>query len=135
MLERIIVGTDGSNTATAAVDHAAGLALATGAELICVTVFKKQETSPFEGSTIELGRRVLDEFRERYGDKLRVKTALRIGAAAKAIVGVAKEEDADLVVVGNVGMGGSKRELATNIPNQISHNAPCSVLLVHTSDG
>ena len=134
MVGTIVVGTDGSNTATKAVDHAANLALATDAELIAVTVFKKQESSPFEGSTIELGRRVLDEFRERYGEKLRVKTALRIGAAAKAVIGVAKEENADIIVVGNVGMRGSKKELMKNIPNQITHNAPCSVLLVNTED-
>ena len=132
MFERIIVGTDGSNTAGAAVDHAANLALATDAELICVTVMRKTEVSPFEGSTIELGRRVLDQFRERYGEKLKIRTRLKEGEPAKALTSVAAEEKADLIVVGDVGMDASGRELSKNIPNKVSHSAPCNVLLVHT---
>src|SRR5439155_1940389 len=53
---------------------------------------------------------------------------------AAAIVGVAEEEGADVLVVGNAGMGGRKQFLLGNVPNRISHAARCSVVIVNTSD-
>ena len=42
---------------------------------------------------------------------------------AQAIVAAAEAEDADVVVVGNVGMSGRKEFLLGNVPNRVSHNA------------
>ena len=53
---------------------------------------------------------------------------------AAAIVDVARQERVDAVVVGNVGMAGRKKFLLGNVPNRVSHNAPCSVFIVDTSD-
>jgi nucleotide-binding universal stress UspA family protein len=49
---------------------------------------------------------------------------------ADALVAVADEEDADLVIVGGTGMSGGKRLLAGSVSNRVSHRAPCSVLIV-----
>lgn len=49
---------------------------------------------------------------------------------ADALVAIAEEEDADLVVVGGTGMSGGKRLLAGSVSNRVSHRAPCSVLIV-----
>jgi nucleotide-binding universal stress UspA family protein len=46
---------------------------------------------------------------------------------------VAETEGADLIVVGNKGMTGARRFLLGNVPNKVSHHAPCSVLIVRTS--
>ena len=132
MLKKIVVGTDGSNTARVAVDHAVELAEATGARLFVVTGFKHGGTSPFEGSTIELGRRILDEVKERFRDRVTMLTDVREDSPAKALIKTAKEQDADLIVVGSVGMDKDTRLTAGSIPNEVSHHAPCNVLIVHT---
>ena len=40
-----------------------------------------------------------------------------------------------MLVVGNVGMSGRREFLLGNVPNRVSHNAPCSVVIVNTSGG
>jgi len=52
--------------------------------------------------------------------------------AVDTIIDVAGQVDADLIVVGNKGMKGARRVLGS-IPNAISHQAPCSVLIVDTT--
>ena len=48
----------------------------------------------------------------------------RQGDPADAILDVAEEQEADLVVVGNKGMTGAKRFLLGSVPNKVSHHAP-----------
>ena len=62
-----------------------------------------------------------------------VETFARQGDAADAILDVAEEQRADLIVVGNKGMTGAKRFLLGSVPNKVSHHAPCSVLIVRTT--
>ena len=57
----------------------------------------------------------------------------REGDPADAILDVAEELGADLIVVGNKGMSGAKRFLLGSVPNKVSHHAPCSVLIVRTT--
>ena len=62
-----------------------------------------------------------------------VSTSARQGNPADAILDVAEEEGANLIVVGNKGMAGARRFLLGSVPNKISHHAPCSVLIVRTT--
>ena len=62
-----------------------------------------------------------------------VETFAREGAPADAILDVAEERDADLIIVGNKGMTGARRFLLGSVPNRVSHHAPCSVLIVRTA--
>jgi nucleotide-binding universal stress UspA family protein len=62
-----------------------------------------------------------------------VRTFARQGEPADAILDVAEEEGADLIVVGNKGMTGAKRFLLGSVPNKVSHHAPCSVLIIRTT--
>jgi nucleotide-binding universal stress UspA family protein len=57
------------------------------------------------------------------------------GDPSAAIVRVALEERVDVLVVGNVGMSGRREFLLGNVPNRVSHNAPCTVVIVDTSSG
>jgi nucleotide-binding universal stress UspA family protein len=57
----------------------------------------------------------------------------RQGDPADAILDVAEERQADLIVVGNKGMTGAKRFLLGSVPNKVSHHAPCSVLIIRTT--
>ena len=61
------------------------------------------------------------------------QTFARQGDPADAILDVAEEQSADLIVVGNKGMTGAKRFLLGSVPNQVSHHAPCSVLIIRTT--
>ena len=55
------------------------------------------------------------------------------GDPADVILEVAHEVDADLVVVGNKGMQGTRRLLLGSVPNRVSHHAASNVLIVHTT--
>ncbi len=62
-----------------------------------------------------------------------MSTHAREGDPADAILEVAEQTDADLIVVGNKGMTGARRFLLGSVPNKISHHAPCSVYIVRTT--
>ena len=71
---------------------------------------------------------------ERIGEAgVNVETYARQGDPADAILDVAEEQNADLIVVGNKGMTGAKRFLLGSVPNKVSHHAPCSVLIIRTT--
>src|SRR4051812_50108405 len=56
------------------------------------------------------------------------------GEPADAIIELAEELEAELIVVGNKGMGGTRRYLLGDIPNKVSHHAPCNVLILRTTE-
>jgi len=62
-----------------------------------------------------------------------VEIHAREGDPADAILDVAEEQNADLIVVGNKGMTGAKRFLLGSVPNKVSHHAPCSVMIIRTT--
>ena len=63
-----------------------------------------------------------------------VESYARKGDAAEALLDVADECRADLIIVGNKGMTGAKRFLLGSVPDKVSHHASCSVLIVRTTD-
>ena len=64
---------------------------------------------------------------------LKIERYAREGDPADAILDVAEEQTADLIVVGNKGMTGAKRFLLGSVPNKVSHHAPCSVMIIRTT--
>ena len=64
---------------------------------------------------------------------IKVNTHPREGDPADAILDVAEETGADLIVVGNKGMTGAKRFLLGSVPNKVSHHASCGVYIVRTT--
>ncbi|MGA2925208.1 MAG: universal stress protein [Solirubrobacteraceae bacterium] len=148
MFGSILVGTDGSTTATTAVRHAIDLARELGARLQIVSAYepvpqqrlrKERLEAPSDVQWLVNPREdvlaVLDSARQEaeqsgVGD---VETFARQGDAADAILDVAEEQRSDLIVIGNRGMTGAKRFLLGSVPNKVSHHAPCSVLIVRTT--
>jgi nucleotide-binding universal stress UspA family protein len=147
MYRQIVVGTDGSDTAAKAVGQAAELAASVGATLLIVSAFE-----PISGSRLrEEASQAPDDVRWMVNPREDVdatlqsavdlaaekgadsKTFARQGDPADAILDVAEEQGADLIVVGNKGMTGAKRFLLGSVPNKVSHHAPCSVLIVRTT--
>ena len=142
-----MVGTDGSATASAAVSHAIALALALGSRLHIVSVYEppversaSERTHVPEDIEWSVGphAEVLELLEQADRESRRaglseVETFARQGDAADAILDVAEEQRADLIVVGNKGLTGAERFLLGSVPNKVSHHAPCSVLIVRTS--
>jgi ubiquinone biosynthesis protein len=139
VVDRIVVATDRSETATRAVQWAADMAQRFGAELLLVQVMAPPPESD-EDDPAPIARGVLDA---EAADLTRIATqaAGASGRArvvvddnpAEAIVAVAGEVRADVIVVGNAGMSGNKKFLLSNIPNRITHLAPCTVITVNTA--
>jgi nucleotide-binding universal stress UspA family protein len=143
----IVVGTDGSDTATQAVRQAVDLAGAVGASLELVSAYEpvpeqrlseERKQAPEDMQWAIGPREEVDATLEAAAGIARekgvnVQLCPRQGDPADAILDVAEEHDADLIVVGNKGMTGAKRFLLGSVPNKVSHHAPCSVLIIRTT--
>jgi ubiquinone biosynthesis protein len=117
-IDRILVGTDRSETATRAVRFAVDMAKRYGAQLIVLQA---------GGDEDELERYVAVH---APGARYRVDSE---ADPAASIIAAAEAEDVDMIIVGNVGMSGRREFLLGNIPNRVSHNARCTVVIVDTS--
>ena len=148
MFERIVVGTDGSETASEAVRRAIELARLSGASSPSSRPSSRcPQTRVREEKGERAGRRVLRgraaRGRERHPRRRRgawpsrkasrPSRIPRQGDPADAILDVAEQTNADLIVVGNKGMTGAKRFLLGSVPNKVSHHAPCGVYIVRTT--
>jgi nucleotide-binding universal stress UspA family protein len=147
MFTKIVVGTDGSDTARYAVAQARDLAKSLGASIHLVAAYE-----PVPESRLRRERRQTpQEFEWMINPREDVDVTLKdaadeVGAAgvqvtvhpreddpSDAILDVAEEENADLIVVGNKGMTGTRRFLLGSVPNKVSHHAPCNVLIIRTT--
>jgi nucleotide-binding universal stress UspA family protein len=148
MFTSILVGTDGSDTATTAVRYAIDLARELGARLHIVSAYEPVSDQRLRKERVELPEdlqwminpredvlAMLEQARQEAAGAgvAQVETFARQGDAADAILDVAEEQRSDLIVVGNRGMTGAKRFLLGSVPNKVSHHAPCSVLIVRTT--
>jgi nucleotide-binding universal stress UspA family protein len=147
MFRSIVVGTDGSDTAKKAVDEAIDLAKAVGARLSVVSAFEpvskarlreEARQTPSDLQWMVNPREEVDATLSDAADLIRdagveVEIFAREGSPADAILDVAEEREADLIIVGNKGMTGARRFLLGSVPNKVSHHAPCSVLIIRTT--
>jgi nucleotide-binding universal stress UspA family protein len=144
---RIVVGTDGSETAAEAVRQAVDLAKVTGAQLSIVSAYapvperrvKGEQSAAPADVQHEIGPRedvnlVLDAAAaQARKEGIEVQTHPVQADPADAILNTAEQVNADLIVVGNKGMTGARRYLMGSVPNNVSHHAPCSVIIVRTT--
>jgi nucleotide-binding universal stress UspA family protein len=144
--KKILSGVDGSETAFESLRQAAQLAHRQRAELVVLCVFRPADQRTIEhwkeGAPTEVYWRITehaaaDEVLEKaktiaaeYGVEARTRS--EIGDAADTMVVVAQNEGVDLIVVGNRGMSGARRFVLGSVPNNISHHAPCDLLIVDT---
>jgi nucleotide-binding universal stress UspA family protein len=147
MFRSIVVGTDGSETATQAVRQAVELASATNSRIELVSAYEpisgqrlREESQQVPGdlqwmvNPREDVDATLDAATELAAEMgVDVQRHARQGDPADAILDVAEETKADLIVVGNKGMTGARRFLLGSVPNKVSHHAPCSVLIIRTT--
>jgi nucleotide-binding universal stress UspA family protein len=126
---RIVVGTDGSDSAGRAVGHAAWLAGALGAELLVSHAYR--EVTEEATGPRRMGSSVLRDACAMIAE-VGPRPVLRTGEAAESLVSLAREEDAGLIVVGNRGLG-TRRVLMGTVPGRVAQRAPCDVLIAHTT--
>ncbi|HEX5307709.1 MAG TPA: universal stress protein [Solirubrobacteraceae bacterium] len=147
MFRSIVVGTDGSDTAGQAVRQAVDLAKSVGASVEIVSAYEpvpaqrlreERLRAPADLEWAVGPRQEVDSMLDAAAEVARqagveVNVFPRQGDPADAILDVAEERQADLIVVGNKGMTGAKRFLLGSVPNKVSHHAPCSVLIIRTT--
>lgn len=147
MTELLVVGTDGSDTAAIAVAKAADLAGRLGAGLLIVTAFPDALTTKLGTQAHNMpaprdwrtdhraeAEEILGRAVESLGrTDVKVETVAQPGDPAEAIIKLAEQRGADLVVVGSKGMTGVGRFLLGSVPSKVSQHAPCSVLIVRTT--
>ena len=127
MFERIVVGVSKVESAKEAARRAKDLATRFGAELHLVTAVEGPDGDP----TSPQARQA-----EGLLESIVIAAAIPMtkhvlsGDPADAIVRVATDVRADLIVVGNKGM---QRRILGSIPNTVAHRAPCSVLILATT--
>jgi nucleotide-binding universal stress UspA family protein len=129
MFNTIVVGTDGSDRASRAVAHAVMLAAAYEATLHVVHAYKGTRDAVEEAALT-----VADELAGTLGSSgVTVRTHALQGDPVDVILDFAYDSGADLIVVGNRGMTGRRGRFGS-IPNSISHDASCAVLIVPTDE-
>jgi len=146
MADTIVVGTDGSDSAKQAVAEAVRVAKALDAELHIVSAFEPLRGPHIQGAPDEAARvwqpypdsqveSILGEAESEIRDT-GVKTtthATEDDHPADALLRVADEVGATLIVVGNRGMhSGLRRFVLGSVPDNVSHHARCNVLIVAT---
>jgi nucleotide-binding universal stress UspA family protein len=127
MVTRVLVATDRSETAEVAVRFAAEMANRFGADLVLVQVVIPPATT-----SVSMTEDLVRHARELAGER-GFGTVVVGDEPAKAIIDAADSEDADVVVVGNVGMSGRKEFLLGNVPNRVSHGTRRTVVIVNTA--
>ena len=144
MVKAIAVGTDGSDTAQKAVDFALDMAERYKAKVVIASAYVPVSESRLQREKVDAPQEIqwsinpseeVDETlrtaEEQAKDRgLDYASEARNGDPADVLVEIAADHGADVVVVGNKGM---QRRLLGSVPNSVSHNAPCSVLIVKTT--
>jgi nucleotide-binding universal stress UspA family protein len=144
MGESIVVGTDGSQSAGRALEEAVRVAKALGAELHVVSAFEPTRGARIAGApegAAKVWQPLPDDKVEAMLSEaaaavriagLEVQTHAERKDPADALIDVAQQVGASLIVVGSKGMHGARRLALGNVPNKVSHQARCNVLIVAT---
>jgi maltose/moltooligosaccharide transporter len=142
--DRVVVGSDGSPSALYAVARAHEIAAAAQARIVVVAAYETNGGTN-GGSEAVPGRKVLvgeDAARaamrtsvaELTSDRVRdVEQVIVAGKPASTLLGVAGQNRATLIVVGNRGLGAAEGEALGSVPAEIVKNAVCDVTVIQTS--
>jgi nucleotide-binding universal stress UspA family protein len=145
----VLVGTDGSSSSFRAVEVAARVAADAGAKLILACAYHPMpERERVQAADLlgDLAYKVegstpADDALRAARDRAVAAGASDIeqiaveGDAVDTLVALAGDREADLVVVGNRGLNSLAGRLLGSVPANLSHRAPCDVLIVRTTDG
>jgi nucleotide-binding universal stress UspA family protein len=144
--QRILVGTDGSPTATLAVRRAATLAKLFGAEIRVLSAHREASrgglwagATPPDQTWLATASAAAQQVAETAAGVARELGVAEVtpqavsAEPADALLDEAEAWKADLIVVGSVGMRTRSRFVLGSVPNKVAHHAPCDVLIVDTT--
>ena len=138
-MNTIVVGTDGSAGAEAAIEKVIELVHEQGATVHLVCVYPGQkplerigltarhEATDLRGVAADVLARDERRFREA---GFEVEKHVREGDPAHVLIDVASENDADLIAVGARGSAGVRRFMLGSVSSKLAHHAPSSLLIV-----
>lgn len=137
MYEKILVATDGSDTAAAAVKHAADLARMAGSkEVVVVHVCPActPELDP-ESTNRKTASNIVNEAAEAVASEgVEVRTILEMDyppeEVGDALLDIIKNENADLMILGSRGLSEFKGILLGSISHKVLQRAECPVLVI-----
>jgi nucleotide-binding universal stress UspA family protein len=144
--QTVVVGTDGSESSLRAVKRAGEIAAESNAKLFIATGYfppsddlRAADVLKDEGYKVRGNAPIYAILREAR-DRAKAAGANNIeerpiqGAPVDALVDLTEEVNADLLVVGNVGLGSVIGRVFGSIPGTVSRRAKTDVLIVHTTD-
>ncbi len=141
----VVVGTDGSDSSLRAVERAGQIAAESDAKLVVATAYFPQSEDHRAADLLKdegykmTGNapiyEILREARERAesAGAQKVEEQLIEGAPVDALVNLVQDSNADLLVVGNLGMGTIAGRLLGSVPADVARRAKSDVLIVHTT--
>jgi nucleotide-binding universal stress UspA family protein len=134
----ILVGYDDTEASRRALARAIELAKAFGAGLLVTSVAPILEAAgrsagPLDPTDMpERHRAELEEAKKQATDAgVAAELVLAVGRPAEVIVDVARDREADLIVVGTRELGFIQRLLGQSTSDAVAHHARCDVLIVH----
>jgi len=135
---RVAVATDRSPSAERAVRWAAELANLYGAPFMLIQIVLPVNPAGTQAGQAEATRAgaLADELRKQAHQLAGARGEARVvfdDDPARGILRAAEEEKVDTLIVGNAGMQERTGFLLGNVPNRISHNARCTVIIVNTT--
>ncbi len=142
--QTVVVGTDGSDSSLRAVERAAKIAGA-DAKLIVASAYLPQNDDAQAADVLKdesykvTGSAPIYEIlhtakeRARNAGAKNVEERAILGAPVDALVSLAEDAKADLLVVGNVGLSTIAGRLLGSVPANVSRRAKVDVLIVHTT--
>jgi nucleotide-binding universal stress UspA family protein len=145
----VVVGTDGSPTATKAVEAAARLAMTSGQELVVAYGYRPKGAGALSADWNEVpedhrwrvspgawGESVIQRAvafaRQVSGPDLRVRGHCEPGEPSRVLLDLVEDLHAGAVVVGNVGLGGWAERWT--VPGRVARRATCEVFVVDTEE-
>ena len=128
LVETIVVAYDDPESGT--LSRAAELAQAFGASLVVTNVVPPDHDEEAEAE--RYGRERLEQARTFLeGRGVTADVVRSVGQPADAILALARERDADLIVVGMRKKGFIERLVEGSVAQNVLRRAPCDVLVVH----
>jgi universal stress protein A len=137
-LQRILVPIDFSECSQKALEYAIAFAKQFAAELKLVHVVEPYpavpEMAPYDCENIEDATRELETLRKRLGNTVPCSFLVRKGSPPSEIATVAKDVDADLIIISTHGRKGLARMFLGSTTEKVVRFAPCPVLIVRAHE-
>jgi nucleotide-binding universal stress UspA family protein len=149
MINKILVAVDGSSHSIKAVEYAASIAAGCNAKLSIITVMRQHlapkvseelrayaELEHIQGADLEAAKMLSNQLLSHAEVTAREKGVtdidkkLIVGPVARSIVESAKDNKADLIVIGSRGLGNIEATLRGGVSHRVELLAKCSVLTV-----